>query len=62
MNIQLGIIHILIQEFTDIYESSIAEGDASCESNYQELRFNLARVLLELYDEEGKLPFSKYMN
>lgn len=62
MDIQLGIIPILIHEFTAIYESSIEEEDDSCESDYRELRFNLARVLLELYSEEGKLPFRQYMN
>ena len=64
MDIQLGIIPILIHEFTAIYESSIAEEDANGESDYREIRFNLARVLLELYDEEAtkaniNRPFGK---
>ncbi len=63
MQIQHIVVPIIIEEFTKIYESTIEEEETGeCDIDYRELRFNLAKTLLELYSKIGKLPFNNYLN
>ena len=56
-----NIIPILIREFTNIFETSIAE-EIETNADYRKYRFKLACVLLELYAQLGKLPYTRYLN
>ena len=56
MNLETLVIPYLIKDITDIYEASIDQ-EATDEIDFRELRFNLARFLMDLYEESGKLPY-----
>lgn len=56
MNLETLVIPYLIKDITDIYEASIDQ-ETIDETDFRELRFNLARFLMDLYEESGKLPY-----
>lgn len=57
MTLETSVIPYLIKDITDIYEDSI-EQEATDEIDFRELRFNLARFLMDLYEELGKFPYN----
>ena len=56
MDLETAVIPYLIKDITDIYEASIDQ-EATDEIDFRELRFNLARLLMDLHEESGKLPY-----
>ena len=52
----LLVIPYLIKDFTDIFEVSIDQ-EATCEIDFRELRVNLARFLMDLYEESEKFLY-----
>ena len=50
-------VPILIEEFQYIFQASIEE-EAKHDTSFRNLRFNLAIVLLDLYDKIGRFPYS----
>ena len=61
MKTEQMIIPILIDDVTNIYDTTIQE-EKQNNTDFRELRFNLARLLLDLYWELGKIPYSQVMN
>ena len=53
MAMEKSVIPLLIEEFHDIFDKTIEENRI----DFREYRFNVARFLLEMYDELGKLPY-----
>ena len=61
MQIEQVVIPILIKEFTEIYETTIEE-ELIEQADYRKFRFNLAIIILDLYGQIGKLPYSRILN
>ncbi len=53
MAMEKSVIPLLIEEFHDIFDKTIEED----QKDFREYRFNVARFLLEMYGELGKLPY-----
>ncbi|MDD1778912.1 MAG: hypothetical protein LUQ65_12175 [Candidatus Helarchaeota archaeon] len=56
MTLETAVIPYLIKDIIDIYEASIDQ-EATDKIDFRELRFNLARFLMDLHEESGKLPY-----
>ncbi|HUY01439.1 MAG TPA: hypothetical protein VMV49_17890 [Candidatus Deferrimicrobium sp.] len=61
MAMEKSIIQVLIKEFQDIFEFSIEEETVK-QISFREYRFNIARFLLDRYDELGQLPLNHFIN
>ena len=56
MILETAVIPYLIKDIIDIYEASIDQ-EATDKIDFRELRFNLARFLMDLYEQLGKFPY-----
>ena len=59
MAMEKSVIPMLISEFQEIFEMTIEE-ERLKSINLREYRFNVARFLMDLHDELGKLPYDLY--
>ena len=55
------VIPTLIKEFHDIFDLTIEE-ETRNSKDFREYRFNVARFLLDMYEEMGKLPYNRKLN
>ncbi len=56
-----SVIPLLIKEFQEIYNLTI-ENETINDENFRKYRFNVARFLLDMYEELDKLPYHRKLN